>query len=201
MSRSSGRDAPARLLAGPSTGLTADMFEMAAGPLPEGAWLPIVIDLAEPVPDVPTRNASHLRVMALWHGQPLGNLVVPALIDPYPGHLLGEALVREFALPLHHHRIGRLLTPPPARGLDRPSGTVVVCTRNRPDQLGRCLQSLASLPPRDHLDVLVVDNGDGNEAVQSLVEQHGFRWVHEPVPGLNRARNRGLLEASGDVVL
>jgi glycosyltransferase involved in cell wall biosynthesis len=177
------------------------MFEEAGRSLPQGAWLPVVIDLAEPVPDVPTRNASHLRVMALWHGQPLGHLVVPALIDPYPGHLLGEALVRAFARPLHHHRIGRLLTPPPARGLDPPSGTVVVCTRNRPDQLGRCLRSLASMRPRDHLEVLVVDNGDRDEAVQSLVEQHGFRWVHEPVPGLNRARNRGLLEASGDVVL
>jgi glycosyltransferase involved in cell wall biosynthesis len=169
--------------------------------LPCGGWLPIVVELSEPVRDVPTRGAAVLRVMALWEGQPLGHRAIPAVLDPYPGPLLAETLVHAFAHQLLHHRVGQLLAPPRAGTAVPPVGTVVICTRNRPASLERCLESLAGLEPREGLEVLVVDNGDGDDEVKTQVERRGFRWVHEPVPGLNRARNRGLLEATGDVVV
>ncbi len=168
-------------------------------PLPPGAWLPVVVDLAEPVPDLPTRGAAALHVTVLWRGRPLGRAVLPAPVDPYPSTLLAPDLARRFGDQLAAARVDELLTPTRERA--GCTGTVVVCTRNRLDSLRGCLEALAAMVPGDPVDVLVVDNGDGDDATRALVEGHGFRWVHEPVAGLDRARNRALLEATGDVVL
>jgi glycosyltransferase involved in cell wall biosynthesis len=167
---------------------------------PPGAWQPVVIELADPVRDVPTRGAAALHVTALWQGQPLGTAVVEAPVDPYPAGRLATVLAQHFGGALADLRMETLLSD----SVPRPqalSGTVVVCTRDRSASLQRCLGSLATLAPGDPVDVLVVDNGDGDAETRQLVEGYGFRWVHEPLPGLARARNRGLMEASGDVVL
>ncbi len=50
----------------------------------------------------------------------------------------------------------------------------------------------------DH--VLVVDNTQGNPESKKLSKEFGARYVVEPVPGLSRARNRGLAECDCDVV-
>jgi GT2 family glycosyltransferase len=78
--------------------------------------------------------------------------------------------------------------------------TVAVCTRERPNDLRRCLESLSRL---DHpsLDVLVVDNAPTSNAADSVVRDFsGFRYVCEPRPGLNWARNRAILEARGEII-
>ncbi|MGY1618341.1 glycosyltransferase [Geodermatophilus sp. SYSU D00691] len=110
-------------------------------------------------------------------------------------------MIRSFSGALTDRQVDELVSAPRERPTRRPTGTVVVCTRNRRDALARCLISLAALVPGDPLDVLIVDNGNGDDATRGLVESYGFRWVHEPEPGLDRARNRGLLEATGEVVL
>jgi glycosyltransferase involved in cell wall biosynthesis len=86
--------------------------------------------------------------------------------------------------------------------------SIVVCTRNRADRLGRCLASLGDqvVPAGTGVEVVVVDNGstDGTAAVAGrwCEDDPGRRrLVHEPVPGLSRARNRGTASARGDVVL
>ena len=82
-----------------------------------------------------------------------------------------------------------------------PSVTVVVCTRDRPEELGRCLDSLAAMDHRPH-EVLVVDNAPATDATRRLVERRGgaVRYALEPEPGLDHARNRGIASATGDVV-
>lgn len=87
---------------------------------------------------------------------------------------------------------------PPVTRLD--TATVAICTRERPDDLGRALAVVAPLADAGH-DVLVVDNAPTSEATRRTVE--GFprvRYVREPRRGLNAARNRALREARGDVV-
>ncbi|MGY1659596.1 glycosyltransferase [Geodermatophilus sp. SYSU D00705] len=159
------------------------------------------MELADPVTDIPTRGAAALHVTALWRGHPLGTVVLAAPVDPFPAAVLAPTLARRFGGPLADHRADELLTPQPIAASPSLSGTVVVCTRDRSASLLRCLDSLSALAPGDPVDVLVVDNGDGDPATRRVVEERGFRWVHEPLPGLARARNRGLLEARGDVVL
>jgi glycosyltransferase involved in cell wall biosynthesis len=78
--------------------------------------------------------------------------------------------------------------------------TVAVCTRNRPDDLTRCLDSLelAREAFEGPVEVLVVDNAPPDDATQHVVRcRPGVRYVREPVPGLDVARNRALAEARG----
>jgi GT2 family glycosyltransferase len=78
--------------------------------------------------------------------------------------------------------------------------SVVICTRDRPEQLEKCLRSLQELsPPPD--EILVVDNAPTSDAVKRLVEQMpSVRYVAEPRPGLSIARNTGIRCAIGDII-
>lgn len=77
--------------------------------------------------------------------------------------------------------------------------TVVICTRNRPVLLQKCLSAVSRLRPSPD-EVLVVDNSEGNLETQKVAKDYGARYVIEPVAGLSRARNRGLLECDSDLV-
>jgi glycosyltransferase involved in cell wall biosynthesis len=101
---------------------------------------------------------------------------VAALLDPAPGE-----------------------APPPDPSVPAPSVTVVVCTRDRPGLLARCLDGLAvQVPPPE--EVLVVDNAPSDDATAKLAAERGVRYVEEPCPGLDFARNRALREAAGEVL-
>jgi GT2 family glycosyltransferase len=82
----------------------------------------------------------------------------------------------------------------------RPSATIAICTRERPAELRRALDAVArqTLTPRDWV---VVDNAPQSDATRCLVQQFpGVRYVCEPLPGLDIARNRALREAAGEIV-
>ncbi len=79
--------------------------------------------------------------------------------------------------------------------------SVAVCTKDRPEQLERLLQSLAGQSPAP-FEAIVIDNAPSTERTRQLVSGSfpQFRYVREPVPGLDFARNRALREARGTVV-
>ena len=82
--------------------------------------------------------------------------------------------------------------------------SVIVCTRNRSADLKRCLESLERLQ-HENLEVLVVDNAPVDESTARLVGEmsewrHKPRYVREDRPGLSCARNRGMYEASGEIL-
>jgi GT2 family glycosyltransferase len=111
----------------------------------------------------------------------LGRLVAEAA-----GVELVEEAVRE-----------ELVGPPP----DPPplSLTVAICTRARPDVLEDCLRSLQALP--SSFELLVVDNDPPDGTTERLVASlPQVRYVREPLPGLDFARNRALAEARGELV-
>ena len=71
---------------------------------------------------------------------------------------------------------------------------MVVCSRERPEDLARCLASLRLLR-YDDLEVLVVDNAPTTGRTRDVVEAAGdprVRYLCEPRPGLSRARNHGV---------
>ena len=75
--------------------------------------------------------------------------------------------------------------------------TVVVPTAmSRPEQLRSCVRGLTELDHPDY-EVIVVDN---RPAGASPIELPGVRVVREPRPGISAARNRGLAEATGEIV-
>ena len=77
--------------------------------------------------------------------------------------------------------------------------SVVVCTRNRPDNLKRCLAALATQEGASY-EVIVVDNAPVDSLTRDVAESSGVRYVIEPRPGLDWARNRGLAAARYDLV-
>jgi GT2 family glycosyltransferase len=92
----------------------------------------------------------------------------------------------------------RLPVPLPASVKHRLS--LVICTRNRPVQLERCLRSLAPCMPYLH-EVVVVDNGPGDDSTRRVADAvPGTVYVAEPRPGLSAARNAGMRQSSGDIV-
>ncbi|WP_284704740.1 glycosyltransferase [Nocardioides bruguierae] len=167
----------------------------------------------------PGRTTERARVLLRLHGRVLGIVEVPA----GPSHLVAEVLlaglgpagaarladelaecvtegcVEDPAAPLHAH--------PRLRGeadADAPLVTVVICTRDRADQLVTCL---ATLRRQDHpaMEVVVVDNAPSDDATQvafgsAVGDDRRFRYVREDVPGVSAARNRGLAEAHGGIV-
>jgi glycosyltransferase involved in cell wall biosynthesis len=77
--------------------------------------------------------------------------------------------------------------------------TVVICTRNRPALLEKCLAAVAVLDPAPE-KVLVIDNSEGDKETERAAGERSTRYLVEPIPGLSHARNRGLAECDTDVV-
>ena len=80
------------------------------------------------------------------------------------------------------------------------SVSVVICTRDRPEQLAQCLRSLQDLSRSPH-QILVVDNAPTSDATRQLVAQMpDIQYVLEPQPGLSVARNTGIRHITGDII-
>jgi glycosyltransferase involved in cell wall biosynthesis len=77
--------------------------------------------------------------------------------------------------------------------------SVLVCTRDRPNSLRKCLNSLSNIEYPAY-EVVVVDNASQDTSIRKIVESKGFRYVREETPGLNWARNRAYREAKHDIV-
>ena len=89
-------------------------------------------------------------------------------------------------------------------GLDPPQvlppATVVICTRERPDDLRRALKAVAALDPAP-AEVLVIDNAPATPRTLEVVQSFpSCRYVREDRRGLDAARNRALAEAGSPVV-
>ncbi len=82
----------------------------------------------------------------------------------------------------------------------RPTVSVVVCSRDRAETLARALTAIGRLLPAPD-EVVVVDNAPINDATQRCVARFpGVRYVCEPRPGLDRARNAGIKTATGAII-
>ncbi|MFL5660040.1 MAG: glycosyltransferase [Ktedonobacteraceae bacterium] len=85
-----------------------------------------------------------------------------------------------------------------------PFASVVLSTRDRPDRLARCLPTLLALHYPSY-EVIVVDNAPSTTATADFIQQTyadepRIRYVREDRPGLSSGRNRGILEARGDII-
>jgi GT2 family glycosyltransferase len=114
---------------------------------------------------------------------------------PEPRALSGDGLEGTAAAwPFLQHRQAVLAAAPFV--------SVVICTRDRPDQLETCLRCLSS-QEYPSFEVVVVDNAPG-DAVRDIVAA-GYagrptRYVPERRPGLSWARNTGIAAASGEII-
>jgi GT2 family glycosyltransferase len=96
-------------------------------------------------------------------------------------------------------RVRRRRAEPPAPAFQG-KVSVVICTRDRADELRRCLASF-SLQSRAPDEVIVVDNASVGDTTREVVLAAGATYVREDQPGLDYARNSGAKAASGEIVL
>lgn len=116
---------------------------------------------------------------------------------------LAERLKREVGIKLLQENIREELSSPVSQE-QFPSLTVVICTKDRPENLSRCLNSLLKLQQPEDVtlfEILVVDNAPSDERTkQVVVALPGVRYVQEPKAGLDFARNRALRETKGEII-
>lgn len=194
-------------------------------------WQVIDIDLAEPVPTLYAKDNRGRITGGVWlllrvFTEPVGSLrlefeteelrpetivrSVPASVAALIRDRLREANapVADGAngLPITGCRPGRVpqfLRRRHAVLESGPEVTAVVCTRDHPEGLSRCLRSLQGQSyPRKR--ILVVDNAPASQASREVVRAMqgsvAIRYVCEPAPGLSNARNRALRDADTELV-
>ena len=88
------------------------------------------------------------------------------------------------------------------RSLD---ASIIICTRNRADALRHTLAALSAMrvPETVHHEIIVVDNASSDDTravVEAAAVTMPVRYLHESRPGAGRARNTGLVEATGRLI-
>lgn len=144
------------------------------------------------------------RVFALvsWHGRPMGHGTFPLRHGALDGELLRDGVERVAGHAIALRQLEEWLDWDERLQVVPLRATIAVCTRDRLDDLERCLLALAKLPD-DGQEVLVVDSAsrDG-AAVRAVAERHHrVRYVREERPGLDIARNRAMRDSAGEIVV
>ncbi len=185
-------------VSGARTGLTVPMTPGGPPEWPGATWI-AVLDLAGPA-----------RTPLAAAEEAAGEVVCAA--EGADGYSRARILVRDGATPLGFVETpivdgtvriplpGRAPAGPPAPPL--PPISVVLCTRERPDDLRGALASLTALDYPD-FEIVVVDNAPVTDGTARVVAELGdprVRRVVEPVPGLSSARNAGLRAAAHRIV-
>jgi len=173
----------------------------------------IYADLDAALPAVPLCVRGDQWIVARLHGEPLG-IVHPPREGCTPGEL-ARLVASQCAWPILRHLVADdpfaatlddlAAIPaacPHAPGPPRATVTVAVCTRNRAAQLSGCLDALTRLDyPSELLDLLVIDNAPVDASTRDVVARYPrIRYVSEPAPGLDRARNTAARAARGEVI-
>jgi hypothetical protein len=155
-----------------------------------------VIDVDGPLTDLDcTRDDAPpyagAWILACRDGRPLGSVELPLHGTRVTAAELDHELHRQLGAAWAREPYGGAGVPALAR-----ASVVVPTDVARPDQLRRCVQRLVTLDHPDY-DVIVVDN---RRVAGPPLELPGARVVREPRPGISAARNRGLAEATGEIV-
>jgi len=78
--------------------------------------------------------------------------------------------------------------------------TVVICTRNRPEAIKQCLQTLMGSSDKN-FEIIVVDNAPDDKSTESIVLGFpGVKYILEKRKGLDIARNTGARYATHNII-
>ncbi|MEG4008431.1 glycosyltransferase [Microcoleus sp. Pol11C1] len=164
------------------------------------AILDLEISKLPPEITVEERYSKALILIRL-HGKPIGQALLPVVGGRLGGDELRETLMNAAGDNLWKNWLYDTLEwdeRGPVEAL--PLATVAVCTRDRPEDLRRCLDALMLLPDEGQ-EYLVIDNCPATDASSELVKNYPkIRYVREDVAGESAARNRALREAKHEFV-
>jgi GT2 family glycosyltransferase len=161
------------------------------------------IDLADGPPTNLDGLMSYDKVFLIvrWKGRPLGH----AQLNLVDGSISGLDLLNAACLSAGEKLVMASLDDlpnisKPATETVLPTCSVVVCTRDRVDDLRQCLDALCASKPEGS-EIIVVDNAPPNDLTANLAFEYPVRYAREERQGLNWARSRGAKEALGEIVI
>lgn len=189
----------------------------------------VEVELTQQLPDladaVEADGYTRALVTALVHSIAVGQVEMDLADRPIPREVFATCLWAELKDPIRAHFAADGLDVPDALGqeglassalpecrrrrvdflaADPPSVDVIIPTRERPEQLERCLRSiLATEYPVDRRRVYVVDSAPETDATRTLVEDRfskGVVYLREQTPGSSAARNTGVAESTAPIV-
>jgi GT2 family glycosyltransferase len=141
-----------------------------------------------------------LYILVRYQGRPVGWVSITDLRQLLvPATLLRKVVAEQLGWELVPIVLGEQLTRKVNDGAPTIPVSVVVCTRDRAEQLECCLKALLALEYA-HYEIIVVDNAPKDDATARLVSDLPVRYVCETRPGLNWARNRGIAEARHSII-
>jgi len=124
------------------------------------------------------------------HASELDQETLLGLLLQHAGTSFWEAWLRD------HLGLGDAYPPAPVSA----RVSVAICTRDRTEDLERCLTALAALP-QDGQQICVVDNAPSSDATRQLVKRFpNVTYVLEARPGLDVARNRAFQATEGEII-
>jgi len=163
-------------------------------------------------------HAAQAVVLVRLHTIPVGTIVVDAPAGRVDATSCAEAAWVSLGTSLRTHLASDGLpgNPPIGRPADAdvprcqrdlpttqiPFISVVVATRERPQSLAACLDSLARIDYPNY-EIIVVDNDPVTSVTASLVRgraEENLQYTCEPRRGLAAAHNHGLEQARGSIV-
>lgn len=188
------------------------------------------VELGQPLPTISAfdnktgRHYQRALCLIRLHTRPLGVVETPIGESGVSADELAERIWCSLQKTIIEHLLQDGLSP--ATALDReglcssgvpacieerntflahaPFVSVIVATRDRPELIERCLQSLLALQYPVY-EIIIVDNAPTTNVTAALVQQSYadiplVRYVREDSPGLSWARNCGTRAARGEIV-
>lgn len=159
------------------------------------------VDIARQAQDITIPSDCSGIALDVRRGQrPLGFLMA----DRQPGSTLRAAdltawIEKEIALECLNQQETETIADGPM-----PQVTIVICTKDHPDLLNRCLTAIHALDLPEGVvlpEILVIDNASVTTQTRDVAARFpGTRYALEPKTGLNFARNRALQEAKGEIL-
>lgn len=145
---------------------------------------------------------ARAHLLLRWRGRPVACVEIPVTDGRIPSCQVWQLAAAVVGPELR----ALVLCPDTDRQRPDPGGgstlssTVIICTRDRTDDLAQCLRSVCA-GRLERTDVLVVDNAPSTDATAQLVKHFPVRYVREDRRGLNWARSLGIRTARTDLVL
>lgn len=159
------------------------------------------IEVTHPLPTL-TLSAGDTGVALIVrrHDRPIGFLMQPLIDRQIEPDTIARWIAEKLSAKLLQEAIRDEWVAPAIAQF--PSLTVAICTKDRPDNVARCLASLVKLQSSDaYFEIVVIDNAPSDDRTQAIVASlPTVHYVREPKPGLNFARNRALKEANTELL-
>lgn len=188
--------------------------------------LAVVVDveITEPLPAIEAFSKSGKRVRTAWllariATEPVGVAYLDVPDSGLSPEQVADGVMAHLGSPIRSripsvgdslHTDGLALDPPSpylARRrevlVNPPLITVVICTRERPELLVRCLESVLRQDYPEYR-ILIVDNAPTTDRTAAIARKYAeigpVDYTVAPVAGLSHARNVAIANATGEVV-